>query len=86
VGRPDDYYGEEVVAVVVKQAEAELDAAALLDWARAYLGAPKLPREVVFLDALPLGPSGKVQKRLLRDWLREGRLHVLSPGRNQGRR
>jgi long-chain acyl-CoA synthetase len=83
VGRPDDYYGEEVVAVVVKHAQTELDAAALMDWVRVRLGQPKLPREVVFLDALPLGPSGKVQKRVLRDWLREGRLHVLTQARKE---
>jgi acyl-coenzyme A synthetase/AMP-(fatty) acid ligase len=30
-----------------------------------------VPREVRFVDALPLGASGKVQKRELRAWLAE---------------
>ena len=65
IGRPDDYYGEQVVAVVVPRAappsHAELDA-----HARAHLAKNKLPAEYVFTDTLPLGPSGKVLKRELR--------------------
>jgi long-chain acyl-CoA synthetase len=80
IGRPDDYYGEEVVAVVVKREGAELSEAQLLHWARSQFGPNKRPREVAFVDALPLGPSGKVLKRTLRQWLLEGRLDVLSRG------
>jgi long-chain acyl-CoA synthetase len=74
VGRPDPYYGEEVVAVVIRRAGTALDAATLLAWARARISRSKQPREVVFVDAFPLGPSGKVQKRSLRQALLEGTL------------
>ncbi|MFI5306588.1 MAG: class I adenylate-forming enzyme family protein [Polyangiales bacterium] len=74
VGRPDAYYGEEVVAVVVPRDGASLEAAALVEWARPRIGATKLPREVAFVTALPLGPSGKVQKRELREALLSGRI------------
>ncbi len=79
-GRPDDYYGEQVVAVVVARAGATLDAAGLSAWARARIGSSKLPRELAFVDALPLGPSGKVQKRELRQWLQDGRLRLIDAG------
>jgi long-chain acyl-CoA synthetase len=73
VGVPDAYYGEEVAAVIVRRAESTLGAAELLAWAAEHLGRTKLPRQVHFVAALPLGPSGKVQKRELRDWLKDGR-------------
>ena len=79
VGRPDEYYGEEVVAVIVPRAGAELDGAELLRFAQARVGRTKLPRELAFTTELPLGPSGKVLKRTLRQWLLEGRLAVVSP-------
>jgi long-chain acyl-CoA synthetase len=78
VGRPDDYYGEEVVALVIKRPESALDAAALIAFGRTKLARNKLPREVGFLEAFPLGPSGKVQKRVLREWLRAGRVTLES--------
>ena len=70
VGVPDEKYGEEVVAVVVPTADGGLDPAELVGWARERLGAHKYPRRVELVDALPLGPSGKVLKRELRNRLR----------------
>jgi len=77
VGRPDAYYGEEVVAVIVRRPGCALAAAELLQWAEAQLGRSKRPREVAFVESMPLGPSGKVQKRMLRQWLADGTLHAL---------
>jgi long-chain acyl-CoA synthetase len=81
VGRPDDYFGEEVVAVVVVRAGQALTADALAEFARARLGATKVPREVAFVEALPLGPSGKVVKRALRQALADGTLPTTKPSR-----
>jgi long-chain acyl-CoA synthetase len=77
VGRPDEDYGEEVVAVVVRRPGSSLAGAELLLWAKAELGRMKRPREVAFVESMPLGPSGKVQKRTLRQWLADGTLHAL---------
>ena len=33
-----------------------------------------LPDAIAFVDALPLGPTGKTAKNVLRDWMAEGRL------------
>lgn len=76
VGRPDAYYGEEVVAVIV--ARAALEPAELDAWARARVAATKVPREVVFVDALPIGPSGKVLKRTLRASIESGGLQPVA--------
>lgn len=79
VGRPDDYYGEEVVAVIVPRAGHALDAAELVRFARERVSRTKVPREIAFAEALPLGPSGKVEKRRLKQWLLEGRLTATAP-------
>ena len=80
IGRPDPYYGEEVVAIVVLQQGRTLPLEELDAFARERLAAHKVPREVVFLDRLPVGPSGKVLKRALRAQLFDGRL-VATPVR-----
>lgn len=73
VGRDDAFYGEEIVAVVVcagaPPSPAELDA-----FARRRLSPVKVPRQIAFVDRLPLGPSGKVLKRELRARIRAGEL------------
>ncbi|HTU81930.1 MAG TPA: long-chain fatty acid--CoA ligase [Candidatus Acidoferrales bacterium] len=66
IGVPHPTHGEDVAAVVVLAAEAAIEAAALIEWSQQYLARYKYPRRVHFVDALPLGPSGKVLKRELR--------------------
>jgi long-chain acyl-CoA synthetase len=73
IGRPDEFYGEEVVAVVVSRA-APPDVAALHAFVAERLSRTKLPREYAFVAALPVGPSGKVHKGTLREWLALGRI------------
>ncbi len=66
IGVPDPQYGEEVCAVVVRDpAGGEVTEDELRSWSKEKLAAYKYPRRVVFVDALPLGPSGKVLKREL---------------------
>ena len=68
IGVPDDVHGEEVVAVVVLDApEMPFDANELIAWSQEYLAKYKYPRRIESIDAMPLGPSGKVLKRELRD-------------------
>jgi long-chain acyl-CoA synthetase len=63
IGLPDDTYGEEVCAVVVRA--ADLTEEELITWSKDQIAKYKYPRRVIFVDALPLGPSGKVLKREL---------------------
>jgi len=70
VGQPDDYYGEEVVAVVVPNGSItvrDLDV-----WVGARLTPYKRPRHYAFVDTLPRSGSGKILKRHLRDQLAKG--------------
>ncbi len=71
VGRPDEHLGEEIVAVV---AADEVDREALAAHVLEELGHAKRPRELVRVDALPTGASGKVLRRALRARLIAGEL------------
>ena len=66
IGLPDALRGEEVIAVVVKKAEAESSERDLTRHCRERLALYKAPRRVIFRDALPYGSTGKVVKRLLK--------------------
>jgi long-chain acyl-CoA synthetase len=65
IGVPDARLGEEVCAVIVPADGVEPDAAGIVSWSRSHLAAYKYPRRIEFVDAFPLGPSGKVLKREL---------------------
>jgi acetyl-CoA synthetase len=69
IGVPDDTRGQVIRACVVvstgTSASADL-AAQLKDHVRARLAPWQCPRDVVFVDALPMTTTGKVQRRLLR--------------------
>lgn len=73
VGIPDDTWGEVSVAFVVPAAGATPDADALSAHVLRSLAKYKLPREFVFIDALPRTPYGKVVKDALRKSYLEGR-------------
>jgi fatty-acyl-CoA synthase len=67
VGVPDREWGEKVRAFVVPRQGVTLDEATIKLYAKARLSGAKVPRDFVFLDALPRNPTGKVLKRELRD-------------------
>ena len=66
IGLPHEAYGEEIMAVVVLNEGASLSEEALIAWSKERMAAYKYPRVVDFVDALPLGATGKILKRELR--------------------
>jgi acyl-CoA synthetase (AMP-forming)/AMP-acid ligase II len=60
---PDERYGEQVAAAVVLRGEA--DAAELKRHCTERLAPFKVPVSIALLDAIPKGPTGKVQRRLI---------------------
>ena len=69
IGRPDDRWGERVVAVAVTKEGEALDLPTLQAFCDGRLARYKMPRELHLLDALPLNGSGKVVKTMLREQL-----------------
>lgn len=72
IGLPDPYWIEAVTAVVVVRDGQTLDGAALEAHCRLHLAGFKVPKRVIFADALPKNPSGKLLKRDLREMHRHG--------------
>jgi long-chain acyl-CoA synthetase len=62
VGIPDPAYGQEIMACVVLKPGSRCTAAELEAHAEAELGRYKCPKLIRLVDALPKGPSGKVQR------------------------
>jgi len=66
IGVPDPKFGEGVCAVVVPREGEQILEQEVVDYCKAHLASYKKPRKVIFTDALPRNPSGKVLKRDLR--------------------
>lgn len=66
IGRPDPTWGEVGVLIVVCTEGQPGDADALLAFGRERLARYKLPKTIIFADALPYSPYGKVEKAKLR--------------------
>jgi len=65
IGVPDEDFGQRLRAFVVRVPGTELDADGVKEFVRSGLARFKAPRDVIFLDALPRNPTGKVLKREL---------------------
>ena len=64
-GRPDEQWGEALVAVVVLRAEANATADELEAFCASQLAAFKVPKELQFVTTLPKTSSGKLLRREL---------------------
>ena len=67
IGIPDERLGEEVKAYVVLNQGFELTREEFIEWCRTQIAANKYPRHVEFRDALPIGNTGKIFKRALKE-------------------
>ena len=62
VGVPDRYVGEDIVAFAVLRKGRRCDERELLAFCESRLGQFKTPTRIYFVEDLPKGPSGKVQR------------------------
>jgi acyl-CoA synthetase (AMP-forming)/AMP-acid ligase II len=65
IGVQDPEFGQRLKAFVVTREQADLSAEAIKEYVKQNLARYKVPREVVFVDALPRNATGKVLKREL---------------------
>ncbi|MEZ5532701.1 MAG: acyl-CoA synthetase [Steroidobacteraceae bacterium] len=59
VGAPDERWGQKVVAVIAVLPERQFDRAAFEQVCRERIAGYKLPRDIVFVDAIRRSPAGK---------------------------
>ena len=62
VGIPDDNYGQEIMACVALKPDLTATEEELRSHCLEHLGKFKTPKLIKFLDELPKGPSGKIQR------------------------
>ncbi|NGP05797.1 long-chain fatty acid--CoA ligase [Rhodococcus sp. 14C212] len=58
-------HGEEIKAFVIREPAAQIDEHSLITWAQQKMASYKYPREIEFVDALPMTATGKILKRQL---------------------
>jgi len=61
-GVPDRRLGEQPAAAVVLEPGATIDELELRRWVETRLSSAKVPRRIIFMETLPLGPTGKLQR------------------------
>ena len=66
VGVPDEKWGEAVKAVVVVRAGHTIDEAELIDLVKVHKGSHYAPKSIDVVDAIPVSPLGKPDKKALR--------------------
>ena len=71
--------GEEIAAAVVLRPGQSVTAKQLRDFASSHLADFKVPRKIVFLEEIPKGPTGKLQRIGLAQ-----RLGLVQAGENPG--
>ena len=66
IGVPDDKWGEAVTALIVVKAGTRPSPEALMQLVKDRKGSTHAPKQVEFVDSLPLTAVGKVDKKVLR--------------------
>lgn len=66
IGIPDEKMGEEVKAVVVLKEEISVTETDLIEWTKERIADYKCPRQIEFVEALPMSATGKILKKELR--------------------
>jgi acyl-CoA synthetase (AMP-forming)/AMP-acid ligase II len=67
IGMPDKEWGESVKAIIVPKKDVQLSPEEIIEYCRGKIAKYKIPKAVVFTDALPRNAAGKILKRILRE-------------------
>jgi long-chain acyl-CoA synthetase len=70
VAAPDPRRGQQIVACIVADPAAQVSVLDVRRFCSARLASYKIPRSIVFVDALPITPRGKVDRAALDDLVR----------------
>ncbi len=71
IGVPDHKYGEEVCAWVILKRDHVATAENIRDYCRGQIAHYKVPRYVKFVNAFPMTVTGKIQKFVMREVMRQ---------------
>jgi fatty-acyl-CoA synthase len=74
IGMPHPKWDERPIVAVVKRPDAQVTAQELLQFFEGKTAKWQIPDDVVFVDAIPLGATGKMQKMKLREQLKDYKL------------
>ena len=66
IGLPDPVWSEAVTAVIVPRPGQTADEKEIIAFCKQEMAGYKVPKRVIFVDALPRNPSGKILKNVLR--------------------
>ncbi|MFV0280385.1 MAG: AMP-binding protein [Rhodoblastus sp.] len=71
VGLPDKKYGEELCAWIVLRENETLSEDEVRDFCKGQIAHYKIPRYIRFVDGFPMTVTGKIQKFLIRDQMKQ---------------
>lgn len=67
IGVPHEKWGQVGKAIIVAEKDKELDEKQILDYCQGKLAKYKIPKSVEFVDSMPVGPAGSVEKEKLKE-------------------
>lgn len=85
IGVPDRIMGEFAVAYVIAHGDQRPTEHELSTFCRERLSNYKVPRRFIFVDSLPMTPTGKVQKVVLRELAQQSSLEIASRSQPYGK-
>ncbi len=66
IGVPDEQYGEEVMAFIILNEGATCSTEDIIAWSKKQMSNYKYPRQIRFVDSIPMSATNKILKRELR--------------------